>query len=86
MGLNGAGKSTLIKLLCRFYDPTRGAIFWDGVDIRQVPVAELRRRIGALFQDFMTYDLTAAENIGVGDPRAPRAAPDRAGGPHRGRP
>ncbi|MFI1485833.1 ABC transporter ATP-binding protein [Streptomyces sp. NPDC020747] len=67
VGLNGAGKSTLIKLLCRFYDPTRGAILWDGVDIRTIPPTELRRRIGVLFQDFMCYDLTAAENIGVGD-------------------
>ncbi|GAB2687235.1 ABC transporter ATP-binding protein [Nocardia thraciensis] len=67
VGLNGAGKSTLIKLLCRFYDPDRGAILWDGVDIRDVPVPELRRRLGVLFQDFMEYDLTAAENIGVGD-------------------
>ncbi|MEH1166251.1 ABC transporter ATP-binding protein [Micromonospora sp. CPCC 205539] len=67
VGLNGAGKSTLIKLLCRFYDPTRGEIRWDGVDIRDVPPAELRRRMGVLFQDFMNYDLTAAENIGMGD-------------------
>jgi ATP-binding cassette subfamily B protein len=67
VGLNGAGKSTLIKLLCRFYDPTRGAVLWDGVDIRTVPVDELRRRVGVLFQDYMCYDLTAAENIGVGD-------------------
>ncbi|MGO4427740.1 ATP-binding cassette domain-containing protein, partial [Streptomyces sp. MCAF7] len=67
VGLNGAGKSTLIKLLCRFYDPTRGAILWDGVDIRTIPPAELRRRMGVLSQDFMCYDLTAAENIGVGD-------------------
>lgn len=67
VGLNGAGKSTLIKLLCRFYDPDRGAILWDGVDIRTVPVVELRRRLGVLFQDFMEYDLTAAENIGMGD-------------------
>ncbi|MEW2298784.1 ABC transporter ATP-binding protein [Streptomyces sp. NPDC006655] len=67
VGLNGAGKSTLIKLLCRFYDPTRGAILWDGVDIRTIPPAELRRRISVLFQDFMRYDLTAAENIGIGD-------------------
>jgi ATP-binding cassette subfamily B protein len=87
VGLNGAGKSTLIKLLCRFYDPTRGAIYWDGVDIRGLPVGELRRRMGVLFQDFMTYDLTAAENIGVGDlpalhdrPRIHRAA--RAAGVH----
>ncbi|MBO3744377.1 ABC transporter ATP-binding protein [Actinoplanes flavus] len=67
VGLNGAGKSTLVKLLCRFYDPTRGSIRWDGVDIRDVDVAELRRRIGAVFQDYMCYDMSAAENIGVGD-------------------
>jgi len=67
VGLNGAGKSTLVKLLCRFYDPTRGAVLWDGVDLRDVPVPELRQRIGALFQDFMSYDFTAAENIAVGD-------------------
>ena len=68
VGVNGAGKSTLVKLLCRFYDPERGRILWDGVDIRTMPVDELRRRIGATFQDFMTYDLTAAENIGLGAP------------------
>jgi ATP-binding cassette subfamily B protein len=67
VGLNGAGKSTLVKLLCRFYDPTRGAIRWDGVDLRDLDPAELRRRIGAVFQDYMEYDLTAAENIGLGD-------------------
>ncbi|MFJ3229740.1 ABC transporter ATP-binding protein [Streptomyces sp. NPDC086787] len=67
VGRNGAGKSTLIKLLCRFYDPERGAILWDGADIRTMDVAELRRRIGVTFQDYMTYDLTAAENIGIGD-------------------
>ncbi|MFC4148794.1 ABC transporter ATP-binding protein [Micromonospora mangrovi] len=67
VGLNGAGKSTIVKLLCRFYDPSRGAIYWDGIDIAQVPVAELRRRIRAVFQDFMQYDLTVSENIGVGD-------------------
>ncbi|AVT29444.1 multidrug ABC transporter permease [Plantactinospora sp. BC1] len=67
VGHNGAGKSTLVKLLCRFYDPTRGAILWDGLDLRELPVAELRARIGAVFQDYMTYDLTAAENIWLGD-------------------
>ncbi|MGW7381849.1 ABC transporter ATP-binding protein [Streptomyces sp. NPDC054794] len=67
VGHNGAGKSTLVKLLCRFYDPTRGAVLWDGVDIRRVPVAELRRRLGAVFQDYVEYDLTAAENIAIGD-------------------
>jgi len=67
VGLNGAGKSTLVKLLCRLYDPTRGTILWDGVDIRAVDPAELRRRISAVFQDYMDYDMTAAENIGLGD-------------------
>ncbi|AUI59260.1 ABC transporter ATP-binding protein [Amycolatopsis sp. BJA-103] len=67
VGLNGAGKSTMVKLLCRFYDPERGAILWDGVDLRDVPVEDLRARIGAVFQDYMCYDLTAAENIGLGD-------------------
>jgi ATP-binding cassette subfamily B protein len=67
VGLNGAGKSTLIKLLCRFYDPTRGRVTWDGVDIRDLDVAALRDRIGAVFQDYMAYELSAAENVGLGD-------------------
>jgi ATP-binding cassette subfamily B protein len=67
VGLNGAGKSTLVKLLCRMYDPVRGSIHWDGVDIRDVSPEDLRARIGTVFQDYMAYDLTAAENIGVGD-------------------
>ncbi|GII62210.1 multidrug ABC transporter permease [Sphaerisporangium krabiense] len=67
VGLNGAGKSTLVKLLCRFYDPTRGSILWDGVDIRTVDISHLRRRIGAVFQDYMRYDMTAMENIALGD-------------------
>ncbi|MGC0313407.1 ABC transporter ATP-binding protein [Kitasatospora acidiphila] len=69
VGLNGAGKSTLVKLLCRFYDPTEGSIRWDGVDLREVDPSDLRARIGAVFQDFMQYDLTAAENIAIGDLR-----------------
>ncbi|WP_331770702.1 ABC transporter ATP-binding protein/permease (plasmid) [Embleya sp. NBC_00888] len=67
VGRNGTGKSTLIKLLCRFYDPDRGTIRWDGVDIRTMDAAALRCRIGVTFQDYMTYDLSAAENIGIGD-------------------
>jgi ATP-binding cassette subfamily B protein len=70
VGLNGAGKSTLVKLLCRFYDPDHGSIRWDGVDVRDLSVEELRQHIGAVFQDAMAYDLTAAENIGVGDVEA----------------
>ncbi|SDS30113.1 ABC transporter ATP-binding protein [Actinoplanes derwentensis] len=67
VGLNGAGKSTLVKLLCRFYDPQQGSITWDGVDLRDVPAGRLRDRISAVFQDHMNYDLTAAENIALGD-------------------
>ncbi|TWP52154.1 ABC transporter ATP-binding protein [Lentzea tibetensis] len=66
VGANGAGKSTLVKLLCRLYDPDRGTIHWDGVDIRELTVAQLRERIAAVFQDYMSYDLSAAENIGIG--------------------
>ncbi|HEX4721804.1 MAG TPA: ABC transporter ATP-binding protein [Pseudonocardiaceae bacterium] len=67
VGENGAGKSTLVKLMCRFYDPVRGQITWDGTDIRELDIEALRRRIGATFQDFTSYDLTAMENIGIGD-------------------
>jgi ATP-binding cassette, subfamily B, bacterial len=67
VGLNCAGKSTLVKLLCRFYDPTQGVIQWDGVDIRDTDVTELRSRISTVFQDYMEYDLTAHENIALGD-------------------
>ncbi|WP_117211537.1 ABC transporter ATP-binding protein [Allorhizocola rhizosphaerae] len=67
VGLNGAGKSTLVKLLCRLYDPTRGVVLWDGVDLRDLDPAELRRRIRAVFQDATRYDLTARENIELGD-------------------
>lgn len=66
VGLNGAGKSTLVKLLCRLYEPTRGRITWDGVDLAAVDPVSLRDRIGAVFQDFATYDLTAAQNVGIG--------------------
>ena len=85
VGRNGTGKSTLVKLLCRFYDPTRGAILWDGVDLRDLDPVQLRSRISAVFQDYVNYELTAAENIGVGDLSAMddrdriRAAADRAG-------
>ncbi len=67
VGVNGAGKSTIVKLLCRFYDPERGRITWDDVDLRDLDHETLRTRLAATFQDFMTYDLTVGENIGVGD-------------------
>ncbi|TWD82826.1 ATP-binding cassette subfamily B protein [Kribbella amoyensis] len=67
VGKNGAGKSTVVKLLCRMYDPTKGRITWDGVDLRDLDPAQLRARVGAVFQDFMSYDLTVTENIALGD-------------------
>jgi ATP-binding cassette subfamily B protein len=67
VGRNGAGKTTLIKLLCRLYDPTEGRILLDGVDIRELDPDQLRATIGAMFQDFVAYQATASENIGLGD-------------------
>ena len=75
VGENGAGKSTLLKLLCRFYDPPAGAITWDGVDLRALAQADLRRRITVLFQQPAPYHETAADNIAFGDLAA---RPDRA--------
>ncbi len=67
VGSNGAGKTTLVKLLTRLYDPTEGHILWDGTDLRDIAPAALRVRIGAIFQDYAQYGLTARENIGIGD-------------------
>jgi ATP-binding cassette subfamily B protein len=67
VGRNGAGKTTLIKLLCRLYDPSEGRILLDGIDIREFDPDELRAAIGAMFQDYVTYQATASENIGLGE-------------------
>ncbi len=66
IGENGAGKSTLVKLLARLYDPTEGQILLDGNDLRDYSVEDLRKEIGVIFQDYMRYDMTAADNIGFG--------------------
>ncbi|MES1242249.1 MAG: ABC transporter ATP-binding protein [Acidobacteriota bacterium] len=66
VGENGAGKTTLVKLLARLYDPDEGRILLDGHDLRDYDLAELRANIGVIFQDFVRYHLTAAENIAVG--------------------
>jgi len=73
VGENGAGKSTLVKLLCRFYDPDRGRILLDGVDLRNLNLYELWRRITVLFQEPVRYHETVADNIAFGDLTA---APD----------
>lgn len=66
IGENGQGKTTIVKLLTRLYDPTDGRILLDGVDLREYDLEDLCRQIAVIFQDFMRYDLTAAENIAVG--------------------
>jgi ATP-binding cassette subfamily B protein len=67
VGENGSGKTTLVKLMCRLYDPTEGRILLDGVDLREVSIGELRRQFSVIFQDFVRYHLSLAENIGLGD-------------------
>jgi ATP-binding cassette subfamily B protein len=66
VGENGAGKTTLIKLLTRLYDPTEGDIFVDGVNLKDMDPAELRDRMGVIFQDFVRYQMTARDNVGLG--------------------
>jgi ATP-binding cassette, subfamily B, bacterial len=72
VGLNGAGKTTLVKLLARLYEPTAGSIAVDGVDIRTLPVGRWRRQLSVVFQDFVRYELSAADNIAFGAVHAPR--------------
>ncbi|MGH9344174.1 MAG: ABC transporter ATP-binding protein, partial [Terriglobia bacterium] len=66
IGENGQGKTTIVKLLTRLYDPTKGEILLDGVDLREYDLEDLSREIGVIFQDFMRYEMTAAENIAMG--------------------
>lgn len=66
VGLNGAGKTTLVKLLAGLYTPTEGQILLDGIDLSQIDLTEWRKRIGVIFQDFVHYQFTAADNIGIG--------------------
>jgi len=66
VGENGAGKTTLVKLLSRLYDPDEGRILLDGHDLREYDLFELRANIGVIFQDFVRFHMTAAENIAVG--------------------
>jgi ATP-binding cassette, subfamily B, bacterial len=81
VGENGAGKTTLVKLLTRLYDPDEGRILLDGHDLREYDLDGLRGNMGVIFQDFVRYNLTAADNIAVGRiiarndrPRVERAA------------
>jgi len=72
VGKNGAGKTTLAKLLCRLYDPQSGAIEIDGIDLRTLALDEWRRRLAAVFQDFIRFELPLRDNV------APAGAPDDA--------
>jgi len=67
VGENGSGKTTLVKILCRLYDPVEGRVTLDGVDMRDFKTSDLRRQMTVLFQDFACYNLTAFENIWLGN-------------------
>ncbi len=75
-GRNGTGKSTLVKLLCRLYDPSSGRITLDGIDIRRFDPTAWRSAIGALFQDFNTYQMSLRDNIHIGHSAIPPDAPE----------
>ncbi len=70
VGQNGAGKTTLAKLLCRLYDPQKGAIEIDGTDLREFDLSSWRSRLAAVFQDFIRFELPLRDNV------APGGAPD----------
>jgi ATP-binding cassette subfamily B protein len=72
VGQNGAGKTTLAKLLCRLYEPQSGTIEADGIDVRDLDLSAWRRRISAVFQDFIRFELSLRDNV------APGGAPDDA--------
>jgi len=67
VGENGAGKTTLVKLLARLYDPIEGRILLDGIDLREYDIMELRRNTGIIFQDYLRYQMSFAQNIAVGN-------------------
>ncbi len=67
VGPNGAGKSTLVRLLCRLYDPDSGEVLYDENNIKHFDPEEYQKQFSIVFQDFMLYNLTAGENIRMGD-------------------
>jgi ATP-binding cassette subfamily B protein len=78
LGATGAGKSSLMSLLPRFYDPHRGRVLVDGIDVRQLNLDELRRNIGTVFQESFLFSNTIAANIAFGHPDATREQVERA--------
>jgi ATP-binding cassette subfamily B protein/subfamily B ATP-binding cassette protein MsbA len=77
VGATGAGKTTIIKLLTRLYDPTRGRILLDGVDLRDLRQSDLRRRVAMVLQDVFLFSGTIAENVALERPDVDRAAIER---------
>ncbi len=78
VGPTGAGKSTLLSLIPRFYDPTRGRVLLDGVDVREMDLLQLRRNIGIVFQESFLFSSTIAANIAFGRPDASHAQIEKA--------
>lgn len=76
IGENGQGKTTVVKLITRLYDPTEGQILLDGVDLRDYSLEDLHHEMGVIFQDFMRYEMTVRENIGVGHVEVPHTDED----------
>lgn len=85
VGVNGAGKTTLVKLLTRLHDPDEGRITADGLDLAVIEPSAWRRQVSVIFQDFVRYEFSAADNIALGATHRPRdddavhAAAERAG-------
>lgn len=75
VGLNGSGKTSLVKLLCRLYDPSAGRITVDGIDLREFSPDAWRAELGVLMQEYTRFQLTARENIRLGDQRLPFDSP-----------
>lgn len=67
MGATGSGKTTILSLLLRFYEPQQGRITIDGVDVKDLPLSELRRQVGLVLQDVFLFSGTIAENVTLGD-------------------
>jgi ATP-binding cassette subfamily B protein len=77
VGPTGSGKSTLVNLIPRFYDPTEGRVWVDGVDVRELRLVQLRRAVGVIFQETFLFSTTVAENIAYGKPEASRDEVER---------